>query len=168
MIESQHDAERRKAGPSDRLRCVSVHLPGTGHDGLHGSRCACRCSELVDRRLFQTLARSCKRRCGVLMVSQGAGLCCTLTQTRRRCRSFCWRCLRALGDIFDRRKLIVTTEVWMSPWDGDRGVDAAALDTPWMLLLLTVALSIEMHSKLRLARDPTRSCAPRRLPAPLR
>jgi MFS family permease len=49
----------------------------------------------------------------------------------------------ALGDIFDRRKLIVITEVWML----SVAVALAALTllhwiTPWMLLLLTLALSI--------------------------
>jgi MFS family permease len=49
----------------------------------------------------------------------------------------------ALGDIFDRRKLILVTEVWMLTMAGA----LAALTvmhwiTPWMLLLLTLAIAI--------------------------
>lgn len=80
-----------------------------------------------------------------LMVSQGAGpLLVALTQTASALPFFLLALpAGALGDIFDRRKLIVATEVWMF-------FVAAALAaltllhwiTPWMLLLLTLALSI--------------------------
>src|SRR5438270_12384023 len=80
-----------------------------------------------------------------LMVSQGAGpLLVALTQTASAFPFFLLALpAGALGDIFDRRKLIITTEVWML-------CVAAALAaltllhwiTPWMLLFLTLALSI--------------------------
>ena len=80
-----------------------------------------------------------------LMVSQGAGpLLVALTQTASALPFFLLALpAGALGDIFDRRKLIVTTEVWMV----SVATVIAALTllhwiTPWMLLLLTVALSI--------------------------
>jgi MFS family permease len=80
-----------------------------------------------------------------LMVSQGAGpLLVALTQTASALPFFVLALpAGALGDIFDRRKLILTTEVWMV----SVAAAIAALTllhwiTPWMLLLLTVALSI--------------------------
>lgn len=80
-----------------------------------------------------------------LMVSQGAGpLLVALTQTASALPFFLLALpAGALGDIFDRRKLILTTEVWML----SVAVALAALTllhwiTPWMLLLLTLALSI--------------------------
>jgi MFS family permease len=80
-----------------------------------------------------------------LMVSQGAGpLLVALTQTASALPFFLLALPGgALGDIFDRRRLIVTTEVWMV----SVATVIAALTllhwiTPWMLLLLTVALSI--------------------------
>ena len=49
----------------------------------------------------------------------------------------------ALGDIFDRRKLILTTEVWMFSVAIMLVVlTVLHLITPWVLLLLTLALSI--------------------------
>ena len=80
-----------------------------------------------------------------LMVSQGAGpFLVALTQTASALPFFVLALpAGALGDIFDRRKLIVITELWMV------SVAAAIATltllhwiTPWMLLLLTVALSI--------------------------
>ncbi|HEY2546246.1 MAG TPA: MFS transporter [Candidatus Acidoferrum sp.] len=80
-----------------------------------------------------------------LMVSQGAGpLLVALTQTASALPFFLLALpAGALGDIFDRRKLILATEVWML----SVAVALAALTllhwiTPWMLLLLTLALSI--------------------------
>src|SRR5467141_934086 len=80
-----------------------------------------------------------------LMVSQGAGpLLVALIQTASALPFFLLALpAGALGDIFDRRKLIVITEVWML----SVAVALAALTllhwiTPWMLLLLTLALSI--------------------------
>ena len=80
-----------------------------------------------------------------LMVSQGAGpLLVALTQTASALPFFLLALpAGALGDIFDRRKLILTTEVWMLCV----AVALAALTllhwiTPWMLLFLTLALSI--------------------------
>ncbi|HET9401861.1 MAG TPA: MFS transporter [Candidatus Acidoferrales bacterium] len=80
-----------------------------------------------------------------LMVSAGAGpLLVALTQTASALPFFLLALLAgALGDIFDRRKLIIATEIWMA-------AVATALAvltlmhwiTPWMLLLLTLALSI--------------------------
>src|SRR5260370_6136905 len=49
----------------------------------------------------------------------------------------------ALGDIFDRRKLILTTEVWMFSVAVVLAIlTLLHLITPWALLLLTLALSI--------------------------
>jgi len=80
-----------------------------------------------------------------LMVSQGAGpLLVALTQAASAFPFFLLALpAGALGDIFDRRKLILTTEVWMF----FVGVALAILTvlhlvTPWTLLLLTLALSI--------------------------
>ena len=80
-----------------------------------------------------------------LMVSAGAGpLLVALTQTASALPFFLLALLAgALGDIFDRRKLIIATEVWMA----SVATVIAALTllhwiTPWMLLLLTLALSI--------------------------
>lgn len=80
-----------------------------------------------------------------LMVSVGAGpLLVALTQTASALPFFLLALpAGALGDIFDRRKLIIATEVWMA-------LVAAAIAaltllhwiTPWMLLFLTLALSI--------------------------
>src|SRR5437588_9860303 len=80
-----------------------------------------------------------------LMVSQGAGpLLVALTQTASAL-PFCLLALPAgaLGDILDRRKLILATEVWML----SIATLLAALTllrwiTPWTLLLLTLALAI--------------------------
>ncbi len=80
-----------------------------------------------------------------LMVSKGAGpLLVALTQTASALPFFLLALpAGALGDIFDRRKLILATEIWMLTV----AVALAALTllnwiTPWMLLLLTLALSI--------------------------
>src|SRR5258708_28188515 len=80
-----------------------------------------------------------------LMVSQGAGpLLVALTQTASAFPFFLLALpAGALGDIFDRRKLILTTEIWMF----SVAVVLAVLTvlhviTPWALLLLTLALSI--------------------------
>lgn len=80
-----------------------------------------------------------------LMVSQGAGpLLVALTQTASALPFFLLALpAGALGDIFNRRKLIITTEVWMLCV----AVALAVLTllhwiTPWMLLFLTLALSI--------------------------
>lgn len=80
-----------------------------------------------------------------LMVSQGAGpLLVALTQTASALPFFLLALpAGAIGDIFDRRKLILTTEVWML----SAAVALAALTllhliTPWILLLLTLALSM--------------------------
>jgi MFS family permease/quinol monooxygenase YgiN len=80
-----------------------------------------------------------------LMVSQGAGpLLVALTQTASAFPFFLLALpAGALGDIFDRRKLILTTEVWMFSVAVVLAVlTALHLITPWVLLLLTVALSI--------------------------
>lgn len=80
-----------------------------------------------------------------LMVSQGAGpLLVALTQTASALPFFLLALpAGALGDIVDRRKLIITTEIWMF----SVAVVLAALTllhwiTPWLLLLLTLALAI--------------------------
>jgi MFS family permease len=80
-----------------------------------------------------------------LMVSQGAGpLLVALTQTASALPFFLLALpAGALGDIFDRRRLILSTEIFML----SMAVALAALTllnriTPWMLLLLTLALSI--------------------------
>src|SRR6516164_7606390 len=80
-----------------------------------------------------------------LMVSQGAGpLLVALTQTASAFPFFLLALpAGALGDIFDRRKLILTTEVWMFSVAVALAVlTALHLITPWALLLLTLALSI--------------------------
>jgi MFS family permease len=80
-----------------------------------------------------------------LMVSQGAGpLLVALTQTASALPFFLLALpAGALGDIFDRRRLIVTTEVWMvSVATAIAALTLLHWITPWMLLLLTVALSI--------------------------
>jgi MFS family permease len=80
-----------------------------------------------------------------LMVSQGAGpLLVALTQTASAFPFFLLALpAGALGDIFDRRKLILTTEVWMFSVAVVLAVlTVLHLITPWALLLLTLALSI--------------------------
>jgi MFS family permease len=80
-----------------------------------------------------------------LMVSQGAGpLLVALTQTASAFPFFLLALpAGALGDIFDRRKLILTTEVWMFSVAVALAIlTALHLITPWALLLLTLALSI--------------------------
>src|SRR5882724_12422404 len=80
-----------------------------------------------------------------LMVSQGAGpLLVALTQTASAFPFFLLALpAGALGDIFDRRKLILTTEVWMLSVAVALAIlTALHLITPWVLLLLTLALSI--------------------------
>jgi MFS family permease len=80
-----------------------------------------------------------------LMVSQGAGpLLVALTQTASAFPFFLLALpAGALGDIFDRRKLILTTEVWMFSVALARAIlTGLHLITPWALLLLTLALSI--------------------------
>ncbi len=80
-----------------------------------------------------------------LMVSQGAGpLLVALTQTASAFPFFLLALpAGALGDIFDRRKLILTTEVWMFSAAVVLAIlTALHLITPWALLLLTLALSI--------------------------
>jgi len=80
-----------------------------------------------------------------LMVSQGAGpLLVALTQTASAFPFFLLALpAGALGDIFDRRKLILTTEIWMFSVAVVLAVlTALHLITPGVLLLLTLALSI--------------------------
>src|SRR6267142_1610137 len=80
-----------------------------------------------------------------LMVSQGAGpLLVALTQTVSAFPFFLLALpAGALGDIFDRRKLILMTEVWMFSLAVLLAVlTVLHLITPWPLLLLTLALSI--------------------------
>jgi len=80
-----------------------------------------------------------------LMVSQGAlALLVALTQTASAFPFFLLALpAGALGDIFDRRKLILTTEVWMFSVAVALAIlTALHLITPWALLLLTLALSI--------------------------
>ena len=80
-----------------------------------------------------------------LMVSQGAGpLLVALTQTASAFPFFLLALpAGALGDIFDRRKLILTMEVWMFSVAVVLAVlTVLHLITPWALLLLTLALSI--------------------------
>jgi len=80
-----------------------------------------------------------------LMVSQGAGpLLVALTQTASAFPFFLLALpAGALGDIFDRRKLILTTEVWMFSVAVALAIlTALHLITPWALLLLTLALSV--------------------------
>src|SRR5258705_10414655 len=81
---------------------------------------------------------------GWLMVSQGAGpLLVALTQTASAFPFFLLALpAGALGDIFDRRKLILTTEIWMFSISVVLAVlTVLHLITPWVLLLLTLALS---------------------------
>jgi MFS family permease len=80
-----------------------------------------------------------------LMVSQGAGpLLVALTQTASSLPFFLLALpAGALGDIFDRRRVILATELWML----SVAVIIAVLTllhliTAWMLLVLTLALSI--------------------------
>jgi MFS family permease len=80
-----------------------------------------------------------------LMVSQGAGaLLVALTQTASAFPFFLLALpAGALGDIFDRRKLILTTELWMFSVAVVLAVlTVLHLITPWALLALTLALSI--------------------------
>jgi len=80
-----------------------------------------------------------------LMVSQGAGpLLVALTQTASAFPFFLLALpAGALGDILDRRKLILTTEVWMFSVAIVLAVlTMLHLITPLVLLLLTLALSI--------------------------
>src|SRR6266478_865048 len=80
-----------------------------------------------------------------LMVSQGAGpLLVALTQTASAFPFFLLALpAGALGDILDRRKLILTTEVWMfSVAVVLLVLTVLHLITPWVLLFLTLALSI--------------------------
>src|SRR6266849_8280580 len=80
-----------------------------------------------------------------LMVSQGAGpLLVALTQTVSAFPFFLLALhAGALGDIFDRRKLILTTEIWMFSISVMLAVlTVLHLITSWALLLLTLALSI--------------------------
>jgi len=80
-----------------------------------------------------------------LMVSQGAGpLLVALTQTASAFPFFLLALpAGALGDIFDRRKLILTTEVWMFSVALALAIlTGLHLITPWVLLFLTLALSI--------------------------
>src|SRR6201987_580070 len=80
-----------------------------------------------------------------LMVSQGAGpLLVALTQTASAFPFFLLALpAGALGDIFDRRKLILMTEVWMFSVAVVLAIlTVLHLITPWALLLLTLALSI--------------------------
>src|SRR6266403_1495843 len=80
-----------------------------------------------------------------LMVSQGAGpLLVALIQTASAFPFFLLALpAGALGDIFDRRKLILTTEVWMFSVAVVLAVlTVLHLITPWVLLFLTLALSI--------------------------
>ena len=80
-----------------------------------------------------------------LMVSQGAGpLLVALTQTASAFPFFLLALpAGAFGDIFDRRKLILTTEIWMFSVAVVLAIlTALHLITPWALLVLTLALSI--------------------------
>ena len=80
-----------------------------------------------------------------LMVSQGAGpLLVALTQSASAFPFFLLALpAGALGDIFDRRKLILTTEVWMFSVALALAIlTGLHLITPWVLLLLTLALSV--------------------------
>jgi MFS family permease len=80
-----------------------------------------------------------------LMVSQGAGpLLVALTQTASAFPFFLLALpAGAFGDIFDRRKLILTTEIWMFSVAVALAVlTVLHLITPWALLALTLALSI--------------------------
>src|ERR1700722_4326068 len=72
-----------------------------------------------------------------LMVSQGAGpLLVALTQTASALPFFLLALpAGALGDIFDRRKLILTTELWMASVAASIAtLTLLHLMTPWLLL----------------------------------
>ena len=80
-----------------------------------------------------------------LMASKGAGpLLVALTQTASALPFFLLALpAGAVGDIFDRRKVILITEVWMFSMAALLAVLAVFhLITPWLLLFLTFALSI--------------------------
>lgn len=80
-----------------------------------------------------------------LMVSKGAGpLLVALTQTASALPLFLLALpAGAVSDIFDRRTVILITEVWMfSMAAGFVVLTVFHLITPWLLLLLTFALSI--------------------------
>src|SRR5580658_4334402 len=80
-----------------------------------------------------------------LMASNGAGpLLVALTQTASALPFFLLALpAGAVGDIFDRRKVILTMEVWMFSMAAALAVLAVFhLITPWSLLFLTLALSI--------------------------
>src|SRR5437016_14089285 len=80
-----------------------------------------------------------------LMVSQGAGpLLVALTQTASAFPFFLLALpAGALGDIFDRRKLILTTEVWMFSVAVVIAVlTVLHLITSWFRLLLTPFVSV--------------------------
>ena len=80
-----------------------------------------------------------------LMASQGAGpLLVALTQTAAALPFFLLALpAGAVGDIFDRRKVILTMEMWMCSMAAALAVLAVFhLITPWSLLFLTFALSI--------------------------
>jgi MFS family permease len=80
-----------------------------------------------------------------LMVSKGAGpLLVALTQTASALPFFLLALpAGAVGDIFDRRKVILTTEVWMFSMAALLAVLAVFhLISPWLLLFLTFALSV--------------------------
>src|ERR1700692_2803129 len=80
-----------------------------------------------------------------LMVSKGAGpLLVALTQTASALPFFLVALpAGAVGDIFDRRKVILITEVWMFSMAALLAVLAIFhLVTPWLLLFVTFALSI--------------------------
>src|SRR5947208_13758940 len=80
-----------------------------------------------------------------LLVSQGAGpLLVALTQTASALPFFLLALpAGALGDIFDRRKLILATEAWMLCIATALAVLTLLHSiTPWLLLLLTLALAI--------------------------
>jgi hypothetical protein len=100
-----------------------------------------------------------------LMVSQGAGpLLVALTQTASALPFFLLALpAGALGDIFDRRKLIVTTEVWMVSV-------ATAIAALTLLHWITRWLfPLETHSKLRRgARSCPNLCPEKTCCRPLR
>ena len=80
-----------------------------------------------------------------LMVSQGAGpLLVALTQTASALPYFLVALpAGAVGDIFDRRKVILITELWMFSMAALLAVlTIFHLITPWSLLFLTFALSV--------------------------
>src|SRR5271156_3931900 len=80
-----------------------------------------------------------------LMVSKGAGpLLVALTQTAAALPFFLLALpAGAVGDIFDRRKVILAAEVWMFSMAAMLAVlTVFHLITPWLLLFLTFALSV--------------------------